>query len=166
MTNQKKVKVTKLKKVKVIIAIIPALTITNVVDLKLVKIKMNVSKQNVLHTTITKTEIMNVCVGVKTHLKTLVITLVKVGVTLKMVEIPLLTALQIFGTLLMDTYGLMIIVLLMLLMVPTVPTMTPEILLVMVQDFSDLNDYALKIKNTKIRKMQLLNFIRLTLFLI
>jgi len=147
-TNQKKVKVTKLKKVKVITAIIPALTITNVVDLKLVKIKMNVSKQNVLHTTITKTEIMNVCVGVKTHLKTLVITLVKVGVTLKKVEIPLLTALQIFGTLLMDIYGLMIIVLLMLLMVPTVPTvptMTPEILLVMVQDFSDLNGYALKI---------------------
>jgi len=148
VTNQKKVKVTKLKKVKVITAIIPALTITNVVDLKLVENKMNVSKQNVLHTTITKTEIMNVCVGVKTHLKTLVITLVKVGVTLKMGEIPLLTALQIFGTLLMDTYGLMIIVLLMLLMVlmvPTVPTMTPEILLVMVQDFSDLNDYALKI---------------------
>ena len=36
-----------LEKVKVITAIIPALTITNVVDLKNVKIKMNVSKLNV-----------------------------------------------------------------------------------------------------------------------
>ena len=134
-----------LEKVKVITAIIPALTITNVVTMKLVMNKMNVSKQNVLHTTITKLEIMNVCVGVKTHLLELMITLVKVGITLKKVEIPLLTALQMLGIMLLDFYGPMIIVLLMLQMVPTVPTMTPEILLVMVQDFSDLNDYALKI---------------------
>lgn len=96
-------------------------------------------------TTITLMEIMNVCVGVKTHLLMLVITLMTVGTKPQMVQITLLTPLQVLGKLLLNGYGvvLMIIVLLMLLMVmipTTVPTMTPEILLVMVQDSSDLKD--------------------------